>query len=107
MDHDHLAELAGYRNELAQAERRGDDAHADEVRTEIARVTQTVARRAELLRAEADGHEAESRFEQAAQARRKARAYTDELGSLEDTQQEPPTERAVPRRGKKTAESGE
>lgn len=106
MEHDHLAELGGYRNELAQAERRGDGAHAAEVRQEIARVTQSIARRAEVLRAEADNHEAADRYEQAARARRTARAYDAEV--LEDASAEPPTERAVPRRGKKTsADAGE
>jgi hypothetical protein len=107
MEHDHLAELAGYRNELAQAERSGDDAHAADVRAEIARVTANIARRAEILRAEADGHEASDRYEHAARARQTAKAYEAELGAAEDAAAEPPTDRAVPRRAKKTADAGE
>jgi hypothetical protein len=108
MDHDHLAELAGYRNELAQAERRGDENHAADVRQEIARVQQDIERRAATLRAEADNHEAADRYEQAGRARRMAKDYEAELGAAEDAAAQPPTEHAVPRRGKKTtADAGE
>ena len=100
MSHDHLAELQGYRNELANAERAGNDDQAADVRAEIARVTTAIGRRAELLAAEADQHEVEGRYERAARARAAAKEHADAFAELEDTSDQTPSEQAVPRRGR-------
>lgn len=56
MSHDLLAELQGYRNELAEAERRGRTEKAAAVRREIARVRESILDRVRELKDMADGH---------------------------------------------------
>jgi hypothetical protein len=54
MSHDLVAELQGYRNELASAERRGDADRAEAVREEVDRVAGLLRGRVEALRANAE-----------------------------------------------------
>ncbi len=76
MSHDLLAELAGYRNELAGAEARGSE-RAAQIRTEIERVEAAVTERAAELIAQAETHEGAGQDVLAAQARIEARRLTD------------------------------
>lgn len=108
MEHDLLAELQGYRNEKAQADRRGDADHADEVNAEIERVTAAVRRKAEILEGQAQGYDDANQHVLAGQTRAKARTYSDALAEFEDATDATPTEKAVPRRGRaRTAADGE
>jgi hypothetical protein len=54
MSHDLVAELQGYRNELASAERRGDTDRAAAIRAEVDRVSEALRGRVESLRANAE-----------------------------------------------------
>lgn len=100
MEHDLLAELQAYRNELARPH---DETHEAEVLAEIDRVKAAIGRRAEVLAAEADGHDAADRYQRAGESRKRAREYTQALADMEDTSAQEPTERAVPRRRPKTS----
>lgn len=80
-DHDVAAELQGYRNELASAERYGKDERAGAVRKEIKRVEGEVRQVAEELEAKADAHEGDGQDALAAEARTEASRYRGLLGS--------------------------
>jgi len=111
--HDLIAELEGYRNELASAERHGDKDRAKAVRGEVARVAKAVNARVDQLLADADAADEELRdldaAKKRAEARRMARALPERLrgdaaGRLaadgrpasSDTADHAPTETATP-----------
>ncbi len=71
--HDLIAELEGYRNELSSAERHGDEARAEAVRAEVARVAEAVNARVDQLLADADAADEELQDLTAAQKRGEAR----------------------------------
>jgi hypothetical protein len=77
--HDLAAELQGYKNELKQAEQRGNKERAAAVREEIKRVGAAVREKAEALEAAAHAHDAAGQDVLAAQARVEARRYRDLL----------------------------
>lgn len=74
MAHDLLAELAGYRNELARENQLARTDRAAAIRTEIARVRKAIASRAEVLDAEGDNYVEAGQDLKAAQAAIEARA---------------------------------
>ncbi|MFE7559663.1 hypothetical protein [Kitasatospora sp. NPDC057500] len=78
MSHDLLAELAGYRNELAGAKARGS-ARADDIAAEVKRVTAAVAERAADLTAEAKTHQDAGRDVAAVAALSEARRLREAL----------------------------
>lgn len=69
MSHDLIAELQGYRNELASAERYAKTDRADAVREQIARVTGAIQERVDELEATAVEHEQNAQEVLAAHAR--------------------------------------
>ncbi|HEY9391271.1 MAG TPA: hypothetical protein VIR27_16085 [Mycobacteriales bacterium] len=122
-DHDLVEEMRGYRAEMARYGRSGRTDRADAVREQIGRVVVEGVRRAEILRARADDHEANGQDLLAAQSRIQARELLAGLGvadgqesdggagrgELEDTGDSTPRETATPkkRRGRRTDEGGE
>lgn len=95
MDHDILAELDGYRTELAQAERTGKTDRAQAIRAEIDRVAAAVRRRAAAGVDDAERYHASGQLELAARARREAGRYSDAAGA-DDASAQTPLESAVP-----------
>lgn len=87
MAHDLLAELAGYRDELAGEERRGRAGRAACVRAEIDRVRTQIAVRAEILEQEAEDHIEAGQDVKAAQAAVAARNLRQALAELADALQ--------------------
>ena len=95
MTHHVLAELQGYRNELSQAELRGDDATAAAVRAEIDRVSAAALRQADAHTEQAARHHETGAHELAAQARARAARYSDAVGGWENTADQSELETAV------------
>jgi hypothetical protein len=105
MSHDLLAELAGYRNELASAERRNQTERAQAVQDEVDRVTDEIETRRKQLLIDAEGHDADGQHLLGAQARMEAsrlgRAIAadqpagDQPPAGENASQRAPRERAV------------
>jgi hypothetical protein len=79
MAHDLIAELNGYRAELAGAEQRRNTDRVDAVRAEIDRVTTQAQARIEQLLAQAENHEDAGADLAAAQARVEAKALAKAL----------------------------
>jgi hypothetical protein len=100
--HDLLAELAGYTNELAGAERRGRDEHATAVRAEVARVRAEIATRAEILEAQSADHIDAGQDVKAAQAAIEARELRQAL-EVPDAPATAPLENAADSRPRRTA----
>lgn len=73
MSHDLIAELDGYRSELAGYDRAGRTDRAAAVRAEVDRVTKQLAAEADKLIAQAEGHEDAGQDVAAAQARVEAK----------------------------------
>lgn len=107
--HDVLAELEGYRNELANAERHGDDKKAAAVREQLDRVKAEVEARAVAAETRAEAFKADGQDVLAAQHEVEARTYRaalDEPAGKQAAEQETavesaPRERAVPRKAAK------
>ncbi|MEU3563520.1 hypothetical protein [Kitasatospora sp. NPDC006786] len=78
MSHDLLAELAGYRNELAGAKARGS-ARTDDIAAELKRVTTAITDRAAELTDEAKDHQDAGRDVLAVAAHAEARRLRDAL----------------------------
>jgi hypothetical protein len=94
--HDVLAELQGYRNELAQAQQRGDSETAAAVQAEIERVSSTARSIAAAHADEAARHHDAGAHALAAQARAHAARYSDAAGpGWEDTADHTELETAV------------
>jgi hypothetical protein len=74
-DHDLMAELQGYKNELANADDAGNSERAGAVRDEISRVEGLVRDRAEGLEKQAEEHAAAGQDVRAAEAVVAARRY--------------------------------
>lgn len=103
MDHDLLAELAGYQVELS-AVRDSRSERAAAIREEIKRVSALVVARVQRLMSEADNYEEAGQHIMAAQARVEAKRLARELPGLaglngETAVAHAPVERAV--RGRK------
>lgn len=102
MSHDVLAELEGYRNELAEAERHGRDEKAAAVRDEIERVKAAVEARAVALEDRAATLEGSGQDVKAAEATVEARRYRDALtepdAERETAMAEAAPETATPRK---------
>jgi len=82
--HDVLAELQGYRNELAQAQRRGDTETAAAVQAEIDRVSATARSVAASHAGDAARHHDAGAHALAAKARAEAARYRDAAGPGSD-----------------------
>lgn len=102
MAHDLLAELAGYTNELAGAERRGRSEHAAAVRTEVTRVRGEIADRAEILEAQSADHTEAGQDLKAAQAAIEARELRQALEEA-DAPATAPLENAAESKPRRTA----
>lgn len=103
MGHDLIAEVAGYRTELANLERFSDKKdRANAVRGEIDRVAGQIRMEAERLMAQAETHEEAGQDVLAAQCRVEAKRLVREggLGQPENAADSAPKEKAVPK-GKK------
>lgn len=79
MAHDLIAELAGYRAELANCVQRKSD-RTDQVREQITRVEAEIRKRVEQLKAQADNHMTDGHDVLAAQALTEARRLARESG---------------------------
>lgn len=79
-DHDLLAELVGYKNELANAENADNTERAGAVRDEISRVEGLVRERADEFEAKTAEHAKAGQDVPAAEATVEARRYRDALG---------------------------
>lgn len=100
MSHDLIAELEGYRSELAGYERSGVADRAKAVKAEIARITKQVSVEADKLIAQAEGHEDAGRDVLAAQARVEAKRLRRAVGvesapGAENAAESAPRETAV------------
>jgi hypothetical protein len=80
MSHDLIAELAGYRNELANYARSGKTDRVPAVEAEIERVSTAVRARVEQLLAQADNHEEAGQDVHAAKCRVEAKRLIREGG---------------------------
>jgi hypothetical protein len=99
--HDVLAELEGYRNELANALRRGNETKAAAVREQVDRVKADVEARAVAAEQRAESYKDDGQDVLAAQHEVEARIYRtalDEPAALETAVESAPRERAVPRK---------
>lgn len=100
MAHDLIAEMDGYRTELANLERFGDKKdRAKAVKGEIDRVAGSIRLEAERLLAQAEIHEEAGQDVLAAQCRVEAKRLVREgrLEAAEDAADSTPTEKAVPK----------
>lgn len=97
-DHDLLAELQGYRNELVNAENADNSDRAGAVRGEISRVEGLVRERADELDAQATEHAGNGQDVPAAEATVEARRYREALAGSE-------SESAPKRRGRPAKEN--
>lgn len=100
MSHDVLAELQGYRDELAGAEAYGREDHAARVRPEIDRVRAVVE--AQAAAAELRAAAAEATGQDASAHHAEVRRYRDALGDdvVETTEDTTTRERATTRKAK-------
>jgi hypothetical protein len=95
MDHDLLAELTGYRNELANAAADAD--RSVEVQAEVDRVSSDIQARVDDLEKAAKTHDADGQDVRAAEARVEARRYRDALDTTPTvTRPDQAQEKAVP-----------
>ncbi len=105
--HDLLAELAGFKTELANYERRGDvkKERVNAVKDEISRVTKAISAEIDRLMAEMDARAAAGQDVLAAQCLTEAKRLAREsgLGELETAADSTPLEKAVPK-GKRGGE---
>jgi hypothetical protein len=107
-DHDLLAELAGYRDELAEAEQYERPEKAADVRKEITRVEAAIRGQAAALDRQAEVHLANAQDVLAAAAGVEARRLREGLGqpveppATETAQDKAPRERATTTRKKAT-----
>lgn len=105
MSHDMLAELAGYRAELAGAEQHGESDRAEAIRGEIDRISAAVRGRVDELRAEATAHESNGQDVLAVNSRIEARRLAaglpdDEPPGTETATDKSPRETATTKRGR-------
>lgn len=101
--HDLIAELTGYRNELAAAQRYGHTDRAKAVQGEIARVAGDIQTRMEDLLSRAEAHDNAAQHTLGAQVRVEAtrlrRALeADQPPAAENASEKAPRERAVPKK---------
>lgn len=102
MHHDLLAELAGYRNELAIQNAAGNTGVLGEIRAEIDRVTGLITGRADALDTKADTYLESGSDVRGAEARVEARRLrTAAAPATENTAQSAPRETATTRRGRR------
>lgn len=99
MSHDVLAELQGYRDELAGAEAYGREDHAARVRPEIDRLRAQVEARAAA--AELRAAAAEATGQDASEHHAEVRRYRDALGVETTTEDSTTRERATTRKAGK------
>lgn len=99
--HDLLAELDGYRTELANAERAGRQDRADAVRPHLGRLAGLIEAEAARLDAQAETHENEGQDVLAAQARVEAKRLR--RGAQLTADASPAGENAADARPKETA----
>lgn len=101
-DHDLAAELAGYRDELAECERRGLDERAGAVRKEIKRVEDDIRKVADDLDARAGERLEAGQDELAGRDREEARRYRALLDNDGEGGKEAPAKRGAGRGRKET-----
>jgi hypothetical protein len=99
--HDVVAELEGYRNELAEAQRHGRSERADAVQEQLGRVKTEVEARAVAAETRSASLKADGQDVASAHADVEARHYREALAPFEDTSESAPKERAVPRKAVK------
>jgi hypothetical protein len=106
MFHDLVAELSGFRAELATAIQTADAEREQAVRSEITRLEALIAARMRQHHIEADRFQADGQAGLAAQARQRAAEYAAALPpevaappAAENAAQSTPTQTAVTRRG--------
>lgn len=101
-DHDLLAELRAYRNELAEHQTYGRTDRAEQTRAQLTGVETAVKDKVTQLDNQAELHQAQGADVPAAQARVEARRFqaaldeTTPAGELADTAQRKPLERTIP-----------
>jgi hypothetical protein len=100
MSHDFIAELGGYRNELARYTRAGDTGRADAVREQMAKVVTAIGVEVDRLDAVADNHMTAGQDLLAARATieaRRLRAALAELGTAAEQGEQETAADATPR----------
>lgn len=102
-DHDLVAELLGYRNELARLEHGGDEPRAAAVRGEIERVEAAVREQAERLEHDAAEYDEAGQGVRAAMLRNEARELRTALGDGQGDGDGRPAKRGPGRPRKETA----
>lgn len=107
MSHDLIAELGGYRDELANYERSGRKDRMPAVKAEIDRVAAAILTEAERLVAQAEAHEEAGQDVLAAQCRVEAKRLVrgSGTGAPENAADSTPVETAVPAKAAKKKES--